>query len=243
MIIDLIKKNIPEYNLKFPLSKSSFSFRPILVKEEKYLAITTNISSTFEDKLKNLCNLVNSCFDNKLDSLNMTIADFQYALNELRKKSIGDDVEFNITCPETKESIPIHLNLSKFKINKISNEAEIKLNKKGLLIKFKQPKMKDLLILKDFPSTDDDYTKLVASCIFEVETPIETYSVLENTLEEKLKYIEYLNLNEFKKIKEFIGSGSMTTILKYKTSDLVDRELEVNDFANFLKFYMVILTL
>tara|TARA_R110002020_G_scaffold404383_4_gene614466 strand:- start:6423 stop:7154 length:732 start_codon:yes stop_codon:yes gene_type:complete len=243
MIIDLIKKNIPEYKIKFPILQQTYSFRPILVKEEKFISVLTSISCTFEDKVNNLCNLVNSCFEDKINCLNTNIGDFQFALNELRKKSIGDDAEFNIICPETNESVIIKLNLNDFNISNVSTEKLIKLNGKELNIKFRQPKVKDLLLLDDFPSTDDDYKKLVANSISEIETPSESYSVEDDSIEEKIKYVEYLNLNEFRKVKEFIASGSMKTVIKYKTSDSKERELEVNDFVNFLKFYMVTLIL
>ena len=115
MIIDLIKKNIPQYNTKLPISKKNVSFRPLLVKEEKFISIVTNINSTFEDKIKNLAALIDSCCNNKVNCLNLYVPDFQFLLNEIRKKSVSESVSLNITCPITNENISIETNLNDFK--------------------------------------------------------------------------------------------------------------------------------
>jgi len=242
MIIDLIKKNIPEYTTTLPVSKQKVSFRPLLVKEEKYFSIITNISSTFEDKIKNICSLVNSCFDDKIKSSLLPISDFQFALNSIRQKSISETSTLKITCPYTKESVQINFDLNDLSMKTTKKDLTINL-KSEMKLKFRSPRMKDLLIFEKFPESDSEIFHLVAQCLVEIETPSGIIETQELDYKEKSSYIELLERSTYKKVKEFICDSNISFMLKYKTSDSVDREIEVNDFVNFLKFYLVILTL
>lgn len=240
MIIDLLKKSIPEYKIFLPDSNNTFSYRPMLVKEEKYLSVITTISSTFEEKINNLCSLVNSCFDYKIDALKLTLNDFQIALNSIRQKSISEVAEFKITCPQTKEQVNINLNLNSFQENKTDNKLKILINKQFVFI-IEKPKVSNLLVLNDFPSNDEDWFKILSSCLTEINTDKEKITLKDSTLEDKISYIELIDKDSFKEIKKFIKSNSITFNIDYTTSDGVHREIEVNDFVNFLKFFLVML--
>lgn len=242
MIIDLIKKNIPQYNTKLPISKKNISFRPLLVKEEKFISIVTNINSTFEDKIKNLAALINSCCDDKVNCLNLYVPDFQFLLNEIRKKSVSESVSLNITCPITNENISIETNLNDFKCSQKKSNFTLKVND-NLIIKFDQPKVSDLLSLRDYPETDEDYFDLMCRCLSTIETPEEKINLTDSDKKNAPQYIELLKMEDYIKIKNFIFSGNISTTFKYQTSDGIEREIEVNDISNFLKFYSVILML
>ena len=242
MIIDSIKKNIPEYKITLPIANKRVSFRPLLVKEEKYFSIITNISSTFEDKMNNLCSMVNSCFDNKIQSCDLSIPDFQFALNSIRQKSIGETTKLKLTCPYTKESVQINLDLNTISIEKVNSDFLVKI-KSDFIMKFRCPKIKDLLIFDSFPETEDEFFNLISECLIEIETPTETINLEDVDHEEKIQYLELIERSKYKLLKEFICNSNIKFPIRYKTTDNVDREIEVNDFVNFLKFYLVILTL
>ena len=242
MIIDLIKKNIPEYNITLPISKKKVSFRPLLVKEEKYFSIITNISSSFEDKVKNLCSMVNSCFDDKIKSFNLAIPDFQFALNSIRQKSISETSKLKMTCPYTNEPVEIDLDLNNISIKNTKKQFVVN-PKPDLKITFRCPTMKDLLIFDSFPEKEKEIFDLASKCLTEIETPTEKIDLMDTDLEEKKSYLEMLERSTYKELKEFICNSNISFILNYTTSDSIEREIEVNDFVNFLKFYLVILTL
>lgn len=242
MILDLMKKSIPEYKLYLPDKKAQVSYRPMLVKEEKFLSIITNVKSTFSEKITNISNLVDSCLNNKVNSMEMTICDFQVALNKIRQKSISEDVSFSIICPKTKETVNVSLDLDSFFIEESENYLELKVNN-TFIFKFEKPKVKSLLALSDFPSTYDDWFFVLCDSLIEIQTEEEKINANEIDIEEKAKYIELLTKKDFKKIEKFIKTNCISFKLRYVTSDKKEREIEVNDFVNFLKFYLVILTL
>jgi len=242
MIIDLIKKNIPEYKITLPTSKKKYSFRPLLVKEEKYFSIINNIASTFEDKITNLCSMVNSCFDDKVKSLNFSVQDFQFAINSIRQKSIGETTKLKITCPYTKEPVVVNLDLNDVKIESSKKDFLVKI-KSDFIMKFRCPRMSDILSFESFPETEEEYFDLTTQCLTEIQTPSETIQLEDVAIKEKREYVELIERKKYKLLKEFICNSTVKFNIKYKSSDGIDREIEVNDFVNFLKFYLVILTL
>ena len=242
MILNLLEKSIPEYKTYLPDEKEQLSYRPMLVKEEKFLSVITNIKSEFPEKIVNLCSLVDSCFNQKVQSLNMTICDFQVALNKIRQKSISEEVSFKMTCPVTKEIVHVHLNLDSFFTEETESVLELKINDK-FMFKFEKPKVKSLLNLTDFPASYDDWFTLIVDSLVEIQSETEKIDATEISLEEKSKYIDLLNKKDFKKIEKFVKSNCINFKLEYRTTDQTEREIEVDDFVNFLKFFLVILTL
>jgi len=242
MIIDVIKKSVPEYKIKLPGLNKIFSYRPMLVKEEKFLSTIMTVTSSFEDKLINLCSLVDSCFDDKIKSKSLNISDFQIAINEIRKRSIDETVNFKLTCPTTKEVVNVSIDLDSFITHTTDTSLELKL-KQNVILSFKALTIKSLFLLSDFPETDSDWFDLICSSLYQIETTSEKINLNDNSVKSKKEYLELIPRSEFKKVKEFITNNCISFKVKYKTSDGVDREIEVDDFANFLKFYLVILTL
>jgi hypothetical protein len=240
MMIDLLKKSIPEYKLFLPDLNNTFSYRPLLVKEEKFLSIITTINSSFDEKLNNLCMLVDSCFNNKIESKKLTINDFQLALNSIRQKSISEVSEFKITCPYTKELVNIKLNLNTFTQNKTDKLLKILINEQFIFV-IEKPKVSSLFLLDDFPSSDEDWFRILCDCLVEVVTEKEKISLQQSSIEEKISYIELIDKNSFKEIKKFVKSNTISFKINYISSDEKDRTIEVNDFVNFFKFFLVML--
>ena len=122
------------------------------------------VTSSFEDKLINLCSLVDSCFDNTINSKNLSISDFQIAINEIRKRSIDETVNFKLTCPTTKEVVNVSLDLDSFIISNTKNTLNLKL-KENLILSFKPITIKSLFVLTDFPETESDWFDLICSSL------------------------------------------------------------------------------
>ena len=242
MIIDLLKKSVPEYKLKLTDMGKTLPFRPMLVKEEKFISIVTNVSSSFEDKIKNLCLIIDSCFNNKIKSIDLSLNDFQLALNSIRKKSISESVNFKMTCPFTQEMVNVNLNLDSFSVTNLEKKIELNVNDK-FIYTFVKPRIKDLIQLEDFPKSTEDWKKIAVNCLTTIESKEEKIDVLSEKIEEKNNYINFMKTQDFKTAVNFIKSNAVSFKINYVTSDGEEREIEVNDISNFLKFFMVILTL
>tara|TARA_Y100001972_G_scaffold73368_1_gene89179 strand:+ start:2731 stop:3453 length:723 start_codon:yes stop_codon:yes gene_type:complete len=239
MLLDLMKKQVQEYKIKLPLTKKTIRMRSLLVKEEKLITQIQELSSTTEEKLEGLCKIVDSCCVN-VNSKNLPIYDFQFLLTELRKRSYSDTSSFNITCPKTKEKVQINLNLASGVINKTSKEKLI-LKLPTAIFEFRRPTIDDLLQIKNIPEKNEEFLFLMINCLNQVENESEKIDLTLISKEEKISCLEYLNKKDYEKIKEFILESFVEYKIKYKTSDGVDRIIEVKDFANHLKFYLVTL--
>jgi len=239
MLHEIIKKTIPEYTCILPISKKEIKFRPLLVKEEKFISQINELSDLFSDRLYSLCKLVDSCCDNTIDSMQLPIYDFQYLLIDIRKRSITEETSMKIQCPYTGESVVVQINFNDLLKNVVvqSQTKEITIDNSTIL-KVGIPKIKDILDTLLEMTNDADIMKLVASVLLELETVDKTIDLRTETKEEKLQMLESMNRDQYKIIKEYVMNGYFIMNLKYQTSDGTERKVKVSDFANFLRFYL-----
>ena len=113
----LPKISTPTYELEIPSTKKKIRYRPFLVKEEKILIIAmesqsdTEIANAVKDVLST-CILTRGI---KVDTL--STFDIEYLFLNIRGKSVGEDVEVMVTCPDdNKTKVPIRVNLDDIKI-------------------------------------------------------------------------------------------------------------------------------
>ena len=94
----------PKYELELPSTGETIQFRPFLVKEEKLLVIALEsednkqISTAIKTVIKN-CILTKGV---KVESL--PTFDIEYLFLNIRGKSVGEEIEVNIICPDDEET-------------------------------------------------------------------------------------------------------------------------------------------
>ena len=142
----LPKITAPTYELVLPSSGRKCRYRPFLVKEEKLLIIamesedTKQITTAVQQVLKN-CILTRGVKVEKLATF-----DIEYLFLNIRGKSVGEEVEVMITCPDDGETeIPVVINLDAIKV--ITDDAHtdtIKVDE-NLSIKMKYPSLPHLI--------------------------------------------------------------------------------------------------
>ena len=113
----LPKITAPTYELVLPSYDRKVRYRPFLVKEEKLLIIamesedTKQITEAVKSVLKN-CILTRGIKVEKLATF-----DIEYLFLNIRGKSVGEDVEVMITCPDDGETqVPAVINLDDIKV-------------------------------------------------------------------------------------------------------------------------------
>ena len=90
----------PTYELELPVTKKTVKYRPFLVKEEKILVIAMEsqdekqIGRAVKDVLSS-CILTKGIKVDKLPTF-----EIEYLFLHIRGKSVGEQVEVNITCPD-----------------------------------------------------------------------------------------------------------------------------------------------
>ena len=194
------------YELVLPSSGRKVRYRPFLLKEEKLLIIamesedTKQITEAVKNVLKN-CILTRGIKVEKLATF-----DIEYLFLNIRGKSVGEDVEVMITCPDDGETqVPALINLDDIKVvTSDEHTTDIKVDD-TLSIRMKYPSM-DEFIKNNFDVTDmdiDDTFKLIASCIEQVYSEEESWSASDCTNKELVEFIDQLGSKQFKEIEKF----------------------------------------
>ena len=102
----------PSYELELPSSGKTIKYSPFLVKEEKVLVIAMESEDT-----KQITNaikaLLKSCVQTKgIKIETLPTFDIEYLFLNIRGKSVGEELEVNIICPDDEEtSVPVMIAL------------------------------------------------------------------------------------------------------------------------------------
>ena len=206
----LPKVTAPTYELVLPSSGRKCRYRPFLVKEEKLLIIamesedTKQITTAVQQVLKN-CILTRGIKVEKLATF-----DIEYLFLNIRGKSVGEEVEVMITCPDDEETeVPVVINLDDIKVvTDDSHTPTIKVDE-NLSVKMKYPSM-DEFIKNNFDlgeEMDIDQTfELIASCVEQVYNEEESWNASDCTKKELVDFIDQLGTKQFKEVENFFAT-------------------------------------
>ena len=136
----------PTYELVIPSTKKKIKYRPFLVKEEKVLIIAmesedpSQIAVAVKDVIK-ACILSRGVKVEELSTF-----DIEYLFLNIRGKSVGEEVEVLVTCPddgETKVPVIIALDDIEVQFDK-SHSRDIRLDD-TLVMRMKYPSMEEFV--------------------------------------------------------------------------------------------------
>jgi hypothetical protein len=196
----------PTYELVIPSTGKKIKYRPFLVKEEKVLILAmesedmSTIATAVKDVIKN-CIITRGI---KVEEL--ATFDIEYLFLNIRGKSVGEEVEVLITCPDdgvTKVPAVIALDEIEVVFDDEHNK-DIRLDD-TLTMRLKYPSM-DQFIKSNFVLNDisvDDTFEVVMSCIEQIYNEEESWSSKDCTKKEMKEFIEQLSSKQFKEIEKF----------------------------------------
>jgi len=197
----------PSYELELPSTGETIQYRPFLVKEEKLLVIalesedTKQITTAIKTVIKN-CILTKNI---KVESL--PTFDIEYLFLNIRGKSVGEELEVNIICPDDGETqVPVKINLDDIQVQKNENHTnKIKVDS-AIMMEMKYPSL-DQFIKSNFDFNDknamDQSFELIGSCIDKIYTEDEVWSTSDVTKKELSDFLESMNSSQFKEIEKF----------------------------------------
>ena len=200
----------PTYELELPSTGQSIQYRPFLVKEEKVLVIALEsednkqITTAIKAVLKS-CILTKGV---KVESL--PTFDIEYLFLNIRGKSVGEELEVNVICPDDGETtVPVIINLDDIEVQKDENHSnKIKIDD-SIMMELKYPSL-DQFIKNNFDFNDknamDQSFELIASCIDKVYTEDEVWATADCTKKEVKEFLESMNSQQFKEIEAFFES-------------------------------------
>ena len=197
----------PTYELELPSTGETIKYRPFLVKEEKLLVIalesedTKQISTAIRVVIKN-CILTKGIKVEQLPTF-----DIEYLFLNIRGKSVGEELEVNLICPDDGETqVAVTINLDDIKVKKSDNHSNrIELDG-SIMMEMKYPSLDEFIKnnfdLKEQSAMDQSF-ELIASCIGTIFTEDEVWAAADCTKKELNEFLESMNSSQFKDIEKF----------------------------------------
>ena len=200
----------PTYELVLPSSDRKIRYRPFLVKEEKILIIAMES----EDQ-KQITNAIKSVINNciltrgiKVDKL--STFDIEYLFLNIRGKSVGENVEVIVTCPDDNETeVSVIIPLDEIQVKKDpDHNKDIKLDD-NLVMRMRYPSLSEFVKTNfdlDDEITVDQSFDLIISCIEQVYNEEESWNASDCTKKEMTDFLEQLSSKQFKEVEKFFDT-------------------------------------
>ena len=229
----------PTYELELPSTGKTIQYRPFLVKEEKLLVLALESEDT-----KQITNAIKavlkSCIQTKgIKVDHLPTFDIEYLFLNIRGKSVGEDLEVNITCPDDNETqVKVNIDLDEIKISKKDEHTNKIILDDNLMMEMKYPSLNEF-IKNNFDPNDKNQMEqsfdLIGSCIDKIYTSDEVWATEDCTKKEINEFLESMNSSQFKEIESFFESMpklSHTIIVKNPKTE-VESEVVLEGLAAF----------
>ena len=200
----------PTYELELPSTKQKIKFRPFLVKEEKLLVLaletedSSQITTAITEVIKG-CILTKNVKVEELPTF-----DIEFLFLNIRGKSVGEEVEVNIICPDDGETeVPVKISLDEIEVQfSDDHSTKIKIDD-NLMMEMKYPSL-DQFVKNNFDfnsdSSMDQSFEIIGSCIDKIFNEEEVWAVEDFSKQEVEEFLEQMNSSQFKEIEKFFST-------------------------------------
>ena len=205
----LPKITTPSYELELPSTGETIKYRPFLVKEEKLLVIALESEDT-----KQITNaikaVIRSCVLTKgIKVETLPTFDIEYLFLNIRGKSVGEDIDVKLTCPDDNETeVSVNVNLDDIQVEKPEGHSNrIKLDK-NLMMELKYPSLNEF-IKNNFDPNDatknpmEQSFELIGSCISKIYNEDEVWAASDCSKKEISDFLDSMNSTQFKEVEKF----------------------------------------
>jgi len=197
----------PTYELELPSTGQTIKYRPFLVKEEKLLVLALESEDT-----KQITTAIKTVIKNCIETKNIKVEslptfDIEFLFLNIRAKSVGEEIEVNIICPDDEEtSVAVNINVDDIQVQKNKeHNKQIKLDD-SIMMEMKYPSL-DQFIKSNFDISSDNAMdqsfELIGSCIDKIYTEDEVWTTGDVTKKEIAEFLEQMNSAQFKQIEKF----------------------------------------
>ena len=197
----------PTYELELPSTGETVQYRPFLVKEEKVLVIALESEDT-----KQITNSIKTVIKNCIVTKGIKVEalptfDIEYLFLNIRGKSVGEEIEVNVICPDDEETnVAIKIDLDSIKVQKNEEHSnKIKVDP-TIMMEMKYPSLEQFIKTNfDFKNDNamDQSFELISSCIDKIYTEEEVWAASDVTKKELIEFLEQMNSAQFKEIEKF----------------------------------------
>jgi hypothetical protein len=197
----------PTFELEIPSLKKKINYRPFLVKEEKILilAMESEDPKQIAEAVKVV--ITNCILTKGIKVANLATFDIEYIFLNIRGKSVGENIDVLITCPDDNQTqVPASIDIDDIQVTYDEDHCrDIKLDD-TLTLRMKYPSMQEF-IKNNFAQSKnvsvDDTFDMIAACIEQVYSEEESWSASDVTKKELLEFVEQFTSKQFKEIEKF----------------------------------------
>ena len=231
----------PSYELELPSTGKTIQYRPFLVKEEKLLVIALESEDT-----KQITNaikaVIKSCVLTKgIKVETLPTFDIEYLFLNIRGKSVGEDIDVNLICPDDNETeVSVSVNLDDIKVQKPEGHSnQIKLDN-NLMMELKYPSLNEF-IKNNFDPNDtsknpmDQSFDLIGSCINKIYNQDEVWAAADCSKKEITDFLDSMNSSQFKEVEKFFETMPKLThtIKVFNPKTKVESDVVLEGLASF----------
>jgi hypothetical protein len=194
----------PTYELRLPSTDQLIKYRPFLVKEEKVLLMA--MESEDESQMINAVKtILRNCINSKIKVDDLAVFDIEYLFLNIRAKSVGEQIELNITCPDDGETtVPLEINVEDIQIQKSEDHSRIISLNDTISVVMKYPSM-EMFVKSNFTASakTEDVFEIAASCIEQVVEGEDVYETKSFSKKEINDFLDSLDTAQFLLIQKF----------------------------------------
>jgi len=224
------------HELVIPSTGKKIKYRPFLVKEEKVLILAQE-SGDQSEMTRAIRDVIDACILSRgVKVVDLSVFDIEYIFLNIRGKSVGEDVDVIVTCPDDGVTqVPVTIYLDEIKVVKAEDHTDTIALDDTHSVKMRYPSMEDMMAADVDNVTVQQSLELMASCIGQIYTEEESWSGSDSTKEELVGWIEELEPKQFQKIEQFFSTmpklSHTITVLNPKTG--VSNEIVLEGLGSF----------
>ena len=229
--------NTPVHELTIPSTGKKIKYRPFVVREEKLLLLALE-GQDQKEITDTIVQIIGNCVQSKIDVDSLSTFDIEYIFLNVRAKSVGEVLEFAITCPDDEETqVEVEINIDDIKVIKSKDHTDTIDLENGYFIKMKYPTMKYIMEKNpdDQKSLIDSTFEYAVECIDTIYNDEETWEAADSTKKELEEFVETLNSKQYSKLQTFFGTmPKLSHTVKVKNPNTkVESDVTIEGLANF----------
>ena len=232
----LPKLNTNKFELELPSTGEKVEYRPFLVKEQKVLMIAQESEDTTVIQ-KAIADTIESCTFGQVDPWSIPSFDLEYIFINIRGKSIGEELELQVTCPDDGETVvPITIDLEKIKVVEHDDHINIISLTDKIDMHMDYPTMKDVSAIQSGDSNDTEQLfDMIKTCIKTIHDGEEVHNKIDITDNDLSEFIDSMSTQNLNDINDFFTTmPKLEHKLKVKNPNTkVESEVTLSGFDDF----------
>ena len=232
----LPKLNTNKFELEIPSTGEKIEYRPFLVKEQKVLMIAQESEDTTVIQ-KAIADTIESCTFGQVDPWSIPSFDLEYIFINIRGKSIGEELELQVTCPDDGETVvPIKVNLEEIKVIEHDDHINIISLTDKIDMYMTYPTMKDVSAIQTGDSNDTEQLfDMIKTCIKTIHDGEDIHNKVDITDGDLTEFIDSMSTQNLNDINDFFTTmPKLEHKLKVKNPNTkVESEVTLSGFDDF----------